>query len=170
MNYKFMYKVVRRHFLKRGEIKKIISRFCSKINVDDESIFKPKPKGEVIETGSIRIFRFNDLILIEAGENLLPSLISERILNMLPRIIVDMGAVPHICNGADVMAPGVTGTIGNFRKDDLVLVIDEKHHKPLAICQALLSSEDLKKTKKGKVAVNIHHVSDRIWNLIKEIS
>ncbi|UCE81651.1 MAG: RNA-binding protein, partial [Deltaproteobacteria bacterium] len=35
----------------------------------------------------------------------LPSLLSENV--QLPKVVVDMGAVSHIANGADVMAPGI---------------------------------------------------------------
>ena len=83
----------------------------------------------------------------------------------LPLVVVDMGAVKHILNGADVMAPGIVRIIGSFSKGDLALVVDEKYGKPLAICEALYSSEEISKMSKGKVLKNLHHVGDKIWKL-----
>ena len=76
-----------------------------------------------------------------------------------------MGAVKHILNGADIMAPGIVRIIGDFKKGDLVLVVDEKYGKPLAVCEALYSSEEISKMSKGKVLKNLHYVGDKVWKL-----
>ena len=78
-----------------------------------------------------------------------------------------MGAVSHICNGADVMAPGIVRIEGQFDVDDFVLVLDERHSKPLAIGSALLDSQTAKQTKHGKTAKNLHYVGDKLWNALK---
>ena len=77
-----------------------------------------------------------------------------------------MGAVPHICNGADVMAPGIIDIDGEFEEKALVTVIDERNRRPIAIAQALVSSEDARIARKGKVFKNLHYVGDEIWNII----
>lgn len=106
-------------------------------------------------------------------ENLLvPTLfesINKKFLDALPSVIVDMGAVPHISNGADIMRPGIVAIDGRFKKGDLVLVRDERFKKPLAIGIAIENSEDLVKMEKGKVVKNIHHVDDKIWRLCMKI-
>jgi len=81
----------------------------------------------------------------------------------LPLVIVDMGAVKHLLHGADVMAPGIVKIIGSFSKGDLALVVDEKYGKPLAVCEALYSSEEISKMSKGKVLKNLHYVGDKMW-------
>jgi PUA domain protein len=81
-----------------------------------------------------------------------------------------MGAIPYVCNGADVMAPGIVRFEGEFGKGDLVLVVDEKHGKPLALGEILYDSENAKSIKQGVVIRNIHFVSDKIWNFAKTLA
>ncbi len=99
----------------------------------------------------------------------LPTLIPNGVFPLLPKIVVDMGAVPHICNGADLMAPGVVQIDGDFHTDDLLLIVDERHGKPLAIGAALLDSHVVRKLKHGKVVKNIHYVGDSLWKMLKKI-
>ena len=84
-------------------------------------------------------------------------------LDRLPTIVVDMGAVPFVCNGADLMAPGIVDVRGDFHEGELVVVRDVRHEKALSIGRALLSSDLLRATRKGKVVENIHYVGDRLW-------
>lgn len=83
----------------------------------------------------------------------------------LPLVVVDMGAVKHILNGANVMAPGIVRIIGKFDKDRVVIVVDEKYGRPLAICISLYSSDEISKMSKGKVLKNIHYIGDKLWSL-----
>src|SRR5437879_8781322 len=88
---------------------------------------------------------------------MIPSLVNNESLNTLPRIVVDMGAVPHICGGADVMAPGIRKVEGEFGEGGLVSVVDERHGKFLAVGQSLADSKTLRATKKGRWG--------RIWHI-----
>ncbi len=96
-----------------------------------------------------------------------PVLTNTVALEKMPRITVDMGAVPHVVGGADIMAPGIRRVEGSFGEKQLVVIVDEKHGKFLSIGSSLLSSEALAATKKGKVIVNIHYVGDPVWETIK---
>ncbi|MEM2637215.1 MAG: DUF1947 domain-containing protein [Candidatus Korarchaeota archaeon] len=82
----------------------------------------------------------------------------------VPVVTVDMGAVPHVAGGADVMAPGIV-SLEDFRKDDIVCVVDVNNKMPLLVGVALFSSEEIKMMKKGKVVTNVHHVGDVIWEV-----
>jgi len=84
-------------------------------------------------------------------------------------VVVDMGAIPHICNGADVMAPGVLRVEGEFSAGDLVLIVDERYGRPVAIGSALIDSEAVNSTKQGKVVKNLHYVGDKVWSLLRRI-
>jgi len=95
-----------------------------------------------------------------------PVLTNTVALEKMPRVTVDMGAVPHVVGGADIMAPGIRKVEGAFGEKELV-VIDEKHGKFLSVGRSLLGSEALAATKKGKVIVNIHYVGDVVWETIK---
>src|SRR5207245_11585827 len=98
---------------------------------------------------------------------LIPSLVNNESLNTLPRIVVDMGAVPHVVGGADVMAPGIRKVEGEFAERQFLVVVDEKHGKYLAVGRALMGSGPMAATKKGKVVENVHFVGDLIWAVIR---
>ena len=68
------------------------------------------------------------------------------------------------------MAPGIVRIEGNFTIGDMVLVVDVKHGKALAIGEALMNSDTVKDTKKGPIVKTIHYVSDKLWNYIKTFS
>jgi PUA domain protein len=95
---------------------------------------------------------------------LFPSLKNEPVLNMLPKIVVDMGAIPHVANGAQIMRPGIRQIEGQFNKDDLVTILDEKHRKVIALGIAEIDSETMRTMTKGRVITNIHYVGDSLWN------
>jgi PUA-domain protein len=138
--------------------------------VDVEQLFGSKPRIELAEAQAVEIFIINGKPLFARLEGtFLPTLISNGVFSLLSKIVVDMGAVPHICNGADLMAPGIVQIAGDFNTDDLLLVVDERYSKPLAIGVALLDSDDMRAAKHGKVVKNIHYVGDRLWKTLKKI-
>ncbi len=78
-------------------------------------------------------------------------------------VTVDMGAVPHVVNGADVMVPGIVEVWEGIRKGDVVWVRDEKYHKPLCVGISLMDAEEILKSERGKAVKNVHYVGDKIW-------
>jgi len=159
---------ISRHFLKESEAKKIINDFCKIINAKPEELFRSKPKVELLETDQAEFFIFDKIpFSVKTQEAFFPTLLFREALRFLPKVIIDMGAVPHVCNGADIMAPGVVRIDGRFNEGDLILIVDEKHEKPLAIGLSLFDSEVMKITRRGKIVKNLHYVGDKIWNFIK---
>jgi PUA-domain protein len=80
-------------------------------------------------------------------------------------IAVDMGAVPFVAKGADVMRPGVVSVTDDVKKGSPAIVVDERHRKPLAVVVALLDGPALRAESRGKVAKMVHHVGDTLWVL-----
>jgi len=80
-------------------------------------------------------------------------------------VSVDEGAIRFICNGADVMGPGITGADPAIQAGDTVFVRDAKHQKPLAIGRALVDGRTLASKAPGKVVKNLHYIGDELWNL-----
>ncbi len=76
---------------------------------------------------------------------------------------VDEGAVRFLANGADVMAPGVTGADPSLGEGDWVYVRDGRHRRPLVVGRALMSGPDMVVADKGKAVETLHYVGDRIW-------
>jgi PUA domain protein len=154
--------------LKKSEIKKIfpeIEKFKNELVFDEK-----KTRIEIIatDTGNLYLFEGKPL-LFKSEEKLIPTLFFERFISTAPKIIVDMGAVPHLCNGADVMAPGVQKVADDFSKDGLVLIVDEKYGKVIAIGEALFNSNEIIKMNQGKIIRTLHYVGDDIYEVSKGI-
>jgi PUA domain protein len=159
----------RRHFLKEKEATQLLLNFSQKLKTSPKQLFGTKIHVESTETRAGKIVLIDgEPLLASYGDTFLPTLIFDEALNRLPKIVVNMGAVPHICNGADVMAPGVVQIEGEFQADEFLLVIDERYRKPLAIGKALFNSEDMKSLKRGRIVENLHYVGDKLWKLLKQ--
>lgn len=78
-------------------------------------------------------------------------------------VTVDMGAVPFVTNGADVMGPGIVDADGSIETGDMVWIRDEKNLVPLAVGVSSMSGKELASGGKGKVIKNIHNVGDKLW-------
>lgn len=145
--------------LSKKEIKEINKQVEQRFAISE--FFDKKDKVELIDE---QIITLNDESSFFYHENKpIPTLKLIIKNNFLKKVVVDMPAVPFMVKGADVMRPGIT-ELEEFNKGDYVVVVDEKHSKPLAIGQALFSSEEIKEMEKGKVIENLHWVGDKIWN------
>jgi PUA-domain protein len=158
----------RRYSLKSKEAKALLNKASEKLKINLGTLIDAKASIEVIETDCGEVFLINGRpLLFRAGEDVFPTLFFKEISALLPRVVVDMGAVPYVCNGADVMAPGIVRVEGEFSKGDIVIIVDEKHGKPLALGEIFYDAENAKNVKQGAVVKNIHFVSDKIWNFAK---
>ena len=159
----------RRHYLKEKEARRLLLDFCHRLKTDDKKLLGSEPRIEMNESEGVEIFILNGKpLLARSGGKLFPTLAFEEVFPSISKIVVDMGAVPYVCKGADVMAPGVVSVTGEFEENDLLVVLDERHGKPLAIGVALFNSQALRNMKHGKIVKNIHHVGDKIWSHLKE--
>jgi PUA-domain protein len=84
----------------------------------------------------------------------------------LKQVVVDMGAVKFVSSGADVMRPGIVEFDPLIMKEELVVVVDQQHKKPLCVAKSLFSAEELAGMKQGKVLRSVHHVGDEVWMYI----
>jgi malignant T-cell-amplified sequence len=99
---------------------------------------------------------------IKTGEAYLPFLTDTEILKKFPYVMVDMGAVKFMCNGANVMRPGITNYT-QFEKNSVVCIIEESQHKFLAVGMSCVPSTDLESMSKGEIIKNMHYISDKYW-------
>jgi PUA-domain protein len=161
----------RRYSLKSKEAKNLLNEASERLRINLGTIVGPKANVEVLETDFGEAFLINGSpILFRTGKDVLPTLLFKEILALMPTVIVDMGAVPYVCNGADIMAPGIVRIQGEFSKGDIILVMDEKHGKPLAFGESLYDAEEARNVKQGAVVKNLHFVGDKIWNFAKELA
>jgi len=153
-----MLKVRKRHVLRRKDARSVIE-IASKYLAGQS--FSKVEEAET-EEGSTIILLDDEITLFRLESDFYPTLRCKCV-DFLPAVIVDMGAIPFVCKGADVMAPGITEIKTPFEEDAIVVIRDVKHGKALAIGKALRSSTSIMMEKKGKVIKNLHYVGDKIW-------
>jgi len=78
-------------------------------------------------------------------------------------VTVDMGAVPFVTKGADVMAPGIVDADPEIVPGQLVWIRDQRNSVPLAVGESMLSGPEMVAASAGKAITNIHHVGDKLW-------
>ena len=124
-----------------------------------------------LDDGTIFYFLNGELTFIQKGDHIFPFLgVLLKDLIQLPKVTVDMGAVPYIVKGADVMLPGIVKIDENIKKENYVVIVDQKHNKPLAVGQVLLDEIKVSKEGKGKVIKNVHWIGDRLWTELKKMA
>lgn len=131
---------------------------CPKIK--NLKVHQISEEAQIIIGDGIKILKIND--------DYLPFLSETEMLEKFPNVIVDMGAVKFMCKGANLMRPGIK-KFTEFEKDNLVCIIEESHHKFLAVGKAMVSSSELENMEKGEVIKNLHYISDKFWETGKTI-
>ena len=111
----------------------------------------------------------DSIIAVKVKGEIIPSLTDPKLLDLLPKVVIDTGAVRHIFNGADVMRPGIV-SFESFSEKTVVLVVEEKFKRPMAVGISLFGSEEAKKMVKGIIIKNLHNHGDEILKSIKEIN
>ena len=111
----------------------------------------------------------NGIKIVKINNEFVPFLSEIQTLEKFPFVTVDMGAVKFMCKGANVMRPGIKNH-SEFQKNSVICVIEETHHKFLAVGKTLMSSEDMETIEKGEVIKNLHYISDKFWEIEKTLS
>ena len=158
-------KVKNRHRLKSKDIKEILNELRNNF---DNVFFSEKESVEVADVEDTKLVFIEDIpCFMYVGNKLMFTLTGLNKFKPSNRfVVVDMGAVRFVTNGADVMAPGIVDADENIAEGDEVWVCDEKHHKPLAVGIAIMSGQDMKNEKKGKAIRLVHHVGDKLWDFV----
>ena len=156
--------------MKPKEAKQIIEEVSQNLKVNVEEFLDNKTNIEVVESEVGLIYLISSKPLLYRLDNrVMPTLLFADFISKAPKVIVDMGAIPYVCKGATVMAPGIVRVEGEFNTGDLVIVADMKHGKALALGESLMDSATTRQTKKGPVVKTLHYVSDKIWDYIKTV-
>jgi PUA domain protein len=154
---------VLRH-LKDKEAKQVVREVVIRFPVAREKLDLTDHLQELVVGDGSVIFADDIPILILRNDLWIPSLKFQIVLDSLPKIIVDMGAIPHVTNGAQIMRPGIRLICDTFSKGDFVVIQDERFKKAIAVGTADLDSETMQAMVKGKMITNLHYVGDDFWN------
>lgn len=157
-----------RHVLSKSEAKEVALTIEKALRL--KRSLDVKSKWEVVKLGRNEVVYVLDgkPLVVEVSGKLIPSIkaLMDGAIE-LPKVVVDVGAVKHIVNGADVMAPGIVRAEGDFARGDLVVVVDERRERPLCVGVALVDKSELASMSRGKVIENLHYVGDKIWNKLR---
>ncbi len=154
---------VRRH-LKDKEAKQLVKEFIQQYPSSEQFLRSGKDIEEEIVGESHIFFVSGRPLILRTSFGLLPSLKFDEAINSLPKIVVDMGAVAHVANGANIMRPGIKEIRTDFGRGELLLIVDEKFGKNIALGRGDLDSGAMRSASKGKVIVNMHYVGDELWH------
>ena len=169
-------RVKHRTILRTKELRTLVKTFEATPNIIHRALREPTPgkvlvERIVLDDKSEVFFVKDEMWLIKVKTGFipgLPSLLADNV--QLPKVVVDMGAVPHIANGADVMAPGIVSVDEVLIVDDFAAIIDQKNLVPLAVGRMLLTPKVIMESSKGRALETLHYVGDQLWKLAKELS
>lgn len=150
-----------RHHLRSDEIDDLVSSLAEHLGIDLDG-----DQFERVEFADVD----REVILVD-DEPLAASFDGERFLTVRGAnehpperhvVVVDAGAVSFVSDGANVMRPGIVEATNDIEPGDLVVVVEETHHKALAIGRAETEGADMV-GESGKVVETLHHVSDELY-------
>jgi len=151
--------------LPKSEVEKLNAEIAQQFGVND--FFGKKDQVMMAELDHKLFVVKDDILYFFYDEGrLVPTLKLLLQKPFIKQVVVDMGAVKFVSSGADIMRPGIVELDHQIKKDELVVVVDQNHKKPLCVAKALFSGEEIIQMKKGKVLKSLHWVSDPVWNLV----
>ena len=154
------------NLISKSETNELLKNIASQWEID---IPKIRNLRVYYISDDVQIITAKDIMILKINETYLPFLSQNELLEKFPHVMIDMGAVKFMCNGANVMRPGIK-SYSQFEKEQVVCIIDGSQHKFLAVGKAIVPSTELETMKKGEVIKNLHYVSDRFWEIGKTIS
>lgn len=129
---------------------------------DSLLIYKTSDKLSVILRNNIPIF-----ILLHT-KALVPALKAVHLLpSLLPKAVVDRGAIKHIINGANVMAPGLLkqGSVyPAVEKGAYIAIYGEGMTCAMAVGTVAMGSSEVHEKKTGVAIELVTHLGDSLYN------
>ncbi len=165
--------IKQRHFIKSTEIKTLKEDILTQYDEKFISqVFPKKCKIELILTeAGDTLYAVNDVLALWKSKDgyipILTLLLNKQV--EIKTVVVDMGAIRFVTNGADIMRPGITKIDPLIKKGDILQIVDETHGRTLAVGKAMYNASEMEKIKEGKVIKNIHTIKkDPVWKFAKE--
>lgn len=118
---------------------------------------------EIIDDKIIIINKISSFFYYE--DKVVPTLKLLKSHSLLKSVIIDIGAVKFIVNGADLMRPGIKEINQEIKKGDFVSIQDENNKISIAVGIALFDAEEMSKMTSGKAIKIIHYIGDELWEV-----
>lgn len=152
----------------RREISQIINSMNESLTTEVEGKFKD---AKVIKLEEAEVILIEERFqLVRKDGRIFPFLRDQDLLDHLPIITVDKGAIKFVCNGADIMRPGIVKLEGEFGKESIIAIKEESHGKFISVGLSIFSSEEIRASERGAMIKNLHFVGDRLWEIMKAVS
>ncbi len=158
-------KIKKRHPIRNSDIRDMVEELKPQFGKEIENLLEGRVETAELESGEDIVLLDGKPVLIQKDGFFPFTSAADRL--SLKRITVDMGAVEPICDGADIMAPGISEVEGDVEKGEIVGIEDEENRRTIAIGETLVGRDSLK-GEEGKVVKNLHYVGDKYWSLLKE--
>ena len=147
---------MKRTRLRTKDVNKELEQYAFKISKEDHL--------ELLEKDNLKLLLINqNQAFFWYGNQWVPTLRLLQQNPLLKTITIDMGAIKFIVNGADIMRPGIVDVDLAIKKDDFIVIIDQKNKKPIAIGISLYDGSEIQTLTTGKVVKNIHYLGDDLW-------
>ncbi|HSV42559.1 MAG TPA: PUA domain-containing protein [Methanomassiliicoccales archaeon] len=160
-------RVRKRGRMREKDIKALSEQLSAELGVQ---VFTTKDTVDMAESSEFNvIFVNNEILGLMIGNR--PFLTVRGILKYVPKkryVTVDMGAVPFVTKGADVMGPGIIDVDIAIQPGEYVWVRDVKFNKALAIGEALITGGEMAAKKPGKAIKSMAYVGDKLWKYGEE--
>ncbi|MGY5142619.1 MAG: PUA domain-containing protein [Nitrosopumilus sp.] len=153
------------NLISKSETSELLKVISEKWRMDFPKI-KNLKVHQILE--DVQLITGQGIKILKIQDEYLPFLSEIEILKKFPSVTVDMGAVKFMCNGANLMRPGIR-KFTSFDKEQLVCIVEESQNKFLAVGKSTMSSEDAEKIDKGEILKNLHYISDKSWEIGKTI-
>ncbi|MGQ9788164.1 MAG: RNA-binding protein [Candidatus Hadarchaeaceae archaeon] len=156
----------KRYRLRKDELKSIVQEANQRFGERISRVIGKDTEICEMDDGTRLIICGGKTVFFRKNDALFPTL---KIVDLveIKRVVVDMGAVPYIAKGADVMSPGIVKADPDIKAGDFVAIADERHGKTIAMGLAMVDGSVMK-APRGKAVQNIHHVGDRIWGALEK--
>ncbi len=154
--------------LRKKELNRIKREVCSKYPKVCDVIEEAKVGHQITDDDIVVIALDNipSFITDEDWTDFIPTLVLARKAGMeaFHHAVVDEGAVKHLLNGANVMAPGIT-EVSEFSEGDIVVVWGPDKKTPLVVGKALMNANDVMTVRRGKAIKTLHYAGDKVWKV-----
>jgi PUA-domain protein len=158
-------------FLRKDNINELRSRLQTASGLGEILLpYGSRVEGLPLKGGEVFVVNNNPVFFIGTDGDIIPLLVYVLKFSLpLPRVTVDMNAIPHICNGADIFKGGVKNIDPDVKRDGIVLVVDEKNLKPICVGTSLMEAKAMREASGGKVIRNMHYVGDDLWDFSRSL-
>ncbi|MFQ6051774.1 MAG: DUF1947 domain-containing protein [Candidatus Hydrothermarchaeota archaeon] len=158
--------IKKRHAIQKKDVKKLIYKVENSWKMPVTDLFKNAKMIEIAKTENYDVVIVDGFpVMFTDQECIFPTIKLLQSFDLpFKKVTVDMGAVKHIVSGANTMIPGIV-ELDEIERGEIVVIVEEKNKKPLAVGRALMNKEEIKRKKKGRAIETVHHIGDKIWRL-----